>query len=218
MKLSRHDMKELRREERKEGRKQEADKQDKAKRKGRILTWLVFILIVAGIGYGGYGFFTSPVTGNSVDMDYIREQALAFPDGFTHQHADLDIVLCGVEQNLPGAPLNGQIGPSELHTHDSVTNQRSLVNSDGNGVIHTEGNVRNSPEAHTIGRFLEHMGIAFSETSIMNYKDGDICQLSGEAGSVSATLNDNPLEKWINYLPKDGDIIVISFGQAPAEQ
>lgn len=201
--MSRHDLKQLKRGEKEKQRRDESDKEGKSKR-------MKSILFYGGIG-GGFMlvvalfiFFTS--SGPKPEYDLT-----GFPSRFIHWHADVDVVLCGEEQKLPEAAAGRMLGTPQLHTHDQSANSASMAESDGNGVIHTEGTVRANPAEHTLGRFMGNIGVKFSETEIMSYQNGDACA-NGTAGTVTVTANNQTLSNPPAYLPRDKDYIIIRFG------
>ena len=212
MKLSRHELRELRRERRKEDRKDEEDKQSKSRRQKKLLIYVIGVMVVLGIGFGAYSLSTN---GNSINIDttnYIQSQLSAIPSSFVHWHADVDVFVCGEERRLPEALLGGLLGTGSLHTHDSSTNGQSFRNSDGNGIIHNEGNIHNYPIEQTLGKFFELMGIPFSENGIFDVKNGDSCP-DGSPGKLKVFVNDQEMQthEFLFYIPRDGDRIKISF-------
>ena len=202
--LTKHEMKEKKNEEREQEKKQEGAKQRRGKRAKKSAIIIVVLLILAGIGYVVTNLpkETQPPAG-SYDLT-------GFPSSFIHWHADVDVVICGEDRRLPEASIGGLLGTNRLHTHDSATNLNSLPGSDGNGVIHTEGNIRQSPSEHTLEKFMRNIGVKFSETEIMDKKNGDTCP-DGSIGSVKVLLNDQPLSNFTTYLPRDKDFIRIEF-------
>ena len=161
------------------------------------------VLVIIGLAFAVASF---PMTGNSIkDFDIS-----GIPNSFVHWHADVDIIVCGEDKNLPEALPGKLLGASSLHTHAKTENIRSLPNSDGNGVIHNEAVIPSQPGEQTLGRFLDHMNIPFSEGQIMDKKNGDKCP-EGEEGRVRLFVNGNENPQWRNYIPRDGDIIKIEF-------
>lgn len=209
MRKSRHEWREERRERRQEERTQQVQTRQKAGRRNRMAWIGLAVLLVVGIGYIVTGALSAG--GDSVNDDYLQAQLTDIPAGFVHWHADLDIVVCGEERQLPEATPGGLIGDHRLHTHDRVTNQQSLAASDGNGVIHNEGDITLAPRLHTLGRFMDQVGARFSNTGVYEMENGDACP-DGTVGQLTVTVNDQVLEDPENYIPRDGDKIVVTFG------
>lgn len=206
--LSRHERRLLKREERKEEKRQGEvrEKRERGKKNKFYIGLGVLIVILAG-----YGFSSFPITGNSIKTEF---DLSGIPNSFVHWHADVDILVCGEEKLLPeassGGVGGGKIGPSNLHTHSEDENLRSLPNSDGNGVIHNEAVIPSLPQEQTVGRFLDHMNIPFSETQIMDKKNGDKCA-DGKEGKVKFFVNGKENGQSRIYIPRDGDFIRIEF-------
>lgn len=210
--LSRHELRELRREGRKKERKESEDRQVKSKKRGRIITYIVIVLVLAGIGFGAYSLSTG---GNGISPevgDYLRAQLATIPSSFVHWHADADVVICGENRQLPEARVGGLLGTQNIHTHDKATNAGSITNSDGNGVLHNEGNFHEAPYEHTLGKFFQNIGVPFSESGVMNVKNGDACPAGGR-GTMKVFINEKEAvgTDFLYYIPLDGDRIRIVF-------
>ena len=203
--MTSHERKEIKKEEREKQKMAESDKTKKSKLKKRVAYVAVAVLII-GLLYGVFTVLSVSPTGNSVyDLSGI-------PNGFVHWHADVDIITCGNDRKLPEALPNQLLGTHNMHTHDKAANLASLPASDGNGVIHTEGTIRDNPTEHTLGRFLSALGIKYSETSIYEFNNGDLCSNTNTTGTLKVFINDQETLNWISYLPRDGDFIRLEFG------
>ncbi len=211
--LSRHEIRELRREERKERRKEEEGKERKSKSIRKALTYLVAVLVIAGIGFGAYSL---SINGNAISKEadaYVQSQLAAIPRSFIHWHADVDVIVCGEDRRLPEAPLNGLLGTHRMHTHDSITNAGSFPNSDGNGVLHNEGNFHEAPYEHTLGRFFQNIGIPLSKDGVFEIKGGAACPDSSQ-GTLKVFVNEKDATDpdFLYYIPRDGDRILVVYG------
>jgi len=179
----------LRREEKKEGRRQDEVKQKREKgRKNKLYIGLgILILAVAA-----YGISSFPTTGNMVNS----LDTSGIPTTPVHWHADISLSTCGNSRSIPTAVGGRLIGNSALHTHTD-------------GRIHSEGSILANPAEHTLGLFLDLMNIEFSEDSLLEFNNGDSCP--GGEGRVKVTLNGREISDPRNYIPRDGDRIVVSF-------
>lgn len=115
-----------------------------------------------------------------------------------HWHADLNISTCGGSYTMPEpSPLPG------LHTH-------------GDSQIHIEP--RRPSEAGnnaSLGTFFENNGIRVEDDLIQipgepAFRNGDNCP-DGESGSLRVVVNGDEVVDFLNYLPKDGDRVVVTF-------
>lgn len=206
-KVTSHEMKEKKKEERERKVETETGKIKSARRMRNTAIAAFVIILIAGVGYI---VATLPPPEPPVTSVGSGNYNLAgFPNSFIHWHADVDVLICGEDVQLPYALNGGLLGTGRLHTHDYAQNIASLPGTDGNGVIHTEGNVPQAPAEHTLGKFMGNIGVRFSNTTIMDKTNGDLC---GEAaGTVKVFLNDQPLSDPLNYLPRDRDEIRIEF-------
>ncbi len=201
-KISSHELKEQKKQEKEEQKHGEYSKQARNKRirNASILVVVIIIFIVSAY------ILSAPPKNGAVSPRY---DLAGIPSSFVHWHADVDVVVCGEDKKLSEAASGGLLGTNRLHTHDRATNIQSLPGSDGNGVIHTEGTIPQSPGEHTLDKFMKNIGIEFGNETIMDKKNGDLC--NGTAGSVKAFLDDNLLDDFLNYLPRDRDVIRIEF-------
>ncbi|MBI2971821.1 MAG: hypothetical protein HYY37_05370 [Candidatus Aenigmarchaeota archaeon] len=203
-----HDIKEMKKKAKEEWKEIERKKAHGAKRQKNMLLIAGGAALVLALGF--IVFMYKPA-GAPPSTSY---NLTGIPAHFVHWHADVDMVICGEEKQLPYGPAGSMLGTSRLHTHDRASNIASMASSDGNGVIHTEGNIITAPSEHTLGRFMKILGVKFSETEIMDKKNGDLC--GDAAGSVKVFLNDAPLTDAVNYLPRDKDVIRIEFSAGNA--
>ncbi|MBI4181768.1 MAG: hypothetical protein HY520_02265 [Candidatus Aenigmarchaeota archaeon] len=206
--LNRHERRLLQRMEKQEQRQEEESQTRKKARRGKAIWVAGIVLILAGAGYGIFALASTP-TGNLVGQG--SYDLAGIPGTFVHWHADVDVLVCGEEQTLREALPGSQIGTASLHTHDPAENRRSLPTSDGNGVIHNEGVIPRQPSEQTLGRFMDHLGMAFSESQLLDKRNGDLCP-DGQPGQVRMTVDGQPSLQWRNYIPRDGDAIRLEFG------
>ncbi|MBS3133711.1 hypothetical protein J4214_00600 [Candidatus Woesearchaeota archaeon] len=204
--LSKHERRELKRLRKEEERNKTEENRKKKKSTKDIITYSVITIIVIGFIYLIY-FLVTRAPSNNTESDY---DLSGIPSEVIHWHADINIGICGDRKQLPEPLPGGEIGNGLLHTHDKTTNKNSMPNSDGNGVMHLEGNVRSNPGESTLIKFMRNIGVRFSETEIMDKKNGDLC--NDKNGNVTIYVNGKKYDKNINYfIPKDNDIIDIKF-------
>lgn len=122
--------------------------------------------------------------------------------GEDHWHATYTITVCGVLQ--PNAPTWEGSG---VHTH-------------ADGVIHTHPfTASEEGDGARLVKWFEYGGGVLSEDELrvpgqtQTFRDGDVCP-AGEPGSIQVLANGVPADI-PTYIPKDGDMVEITFGAAP---
>ncbi len=203
--LSRHELKKLKKEQREEERKKEESIRNKKYLTKKIRNYSIIAVIILGIIYLIYLGVSRSNTNNDTSLYDLS----GIPSGQIHWHADIDVIICGEDIELPYGPVGSHIGTGLSHTHDKATNLGSMPSSDGNGVMHLEGNVRLNPSQSTLIQYMRNIGIKFSETEIMEKKNGDLC--NDIAGQVNVYVNGEKLDNIIYYIPRDNDKIEIKF-------
>ncbi len=204
--LSKHERRELKRLKREEERgKQEENKKRKKSTKS-VITYSIITIVVLGFIYLIYFLITRAPSSNGDSIYDLSD----IPSGVIHWHADIDIFICGEDIELPDGLVGGHLGTGLSHTHDRTTNKNSMPSSDGNGVMHLEGNVKANPSESTFVKYMKNIGINFNENEIMDKKNGDLC--NDKNGTVNVYVNSKKYDKDINYyIPRDNDIIDIKF-------
>jgi len=122
--------------------------------------------------------------------------ALTFPLGIIHWHATPLIYVCGDNISTPITTPGKHLGSNLLHTHEDK-------------LAHIEGSV-SSPDQITLGAFMANIGMRFSETQLIDKKNGDLCP-SGEAGTVKLVVNGSENAQFNNYVLRDGDTVEMRF-------
>jgi hypothetical protein len=102
-----------------------------------------------------------------------------------HWHANYQISVCGEDQVLEG-------GPMEAHTHGEKT-------------FHMEG-VRTSEEQAKLDWIVDSLGGELEENSIMGREE-----CNGEPANLTVEANGDKVEDHLNYVPRDGDMIRITY-------
>jgi len=122
--------------------------------------------------------------------------ALTFPLGLIHWHATPLIYVCGDNISPPITTPGKHLGSNLLHTHEDK-------------LAHIEGNVT-SPNQITLGAFMANIGMRFSETQLIDKKNGDLCP-DGVAGTVKLVVNGTQNNQLANYVLRDGDTVEMRF-------
>lgn len=150
----------------------------------RYLIWGMVLLAVLGLGYWFYST--------------TRNYEGAYTKGDVHWHADLKMSICGAFRDLPRVGIGEHHkGLPLLHTHDD-------------NVIHVEGQIFKKEDV-SLGTFMDAIGVPFSETELLDKKNGDACP-DGSVGKVQMFLNGQPSTQFRNYITKDGDKVELRFG------
>jgi hypothetical protein len=140
----------------------------------------------AGIGVLLVGLVAGGGFWATQNMDFSRNVDESAGVGTpVHWHADYQITVCGENQVLQG-------GPVEAHTHGETT-------------FHLEG-VRTQEQAQ-LDWIVDSLGGELEENSIMGR---DSC--NGESANLTVTANGNEVEDHMNFVPRDGDFIRITYG------
>ncbi|MBI4044029.1 MAG: hypothetical protein HY393_04465 [Candidatus Diapherotrites archaeon] len=187
--LSKHKQRLLRLQERKAERVHALDVASAPKWK-EWLPWIAGFLVMAGLAYGVYVYFSSQPVAPPSDIP--------FPVVNIHWHADLEMDLCGVKSQLPAPPAGTEhLGSPIFHTHEDRR-------------VHMEGSFY-SPNDLKLGVFMDLVGVPFSSIQIASYKAGDQCPSSNAPGKVSMTVNGISSTAFREYVIHENDKIVIAF-------
>lgn len=179
--LSSHKLKELEKEHQEiERQKSFEEKQRKKKTKNMILLICVFAVFILFIYY--------------VKNNYYVETP--YTSGEVHWHASVDMFVCGEKRDdLNNLGKVQHVGGSLLHTH-------------GDGIAHIEGRILKQEEI-TLGRFFNAVGLKFSDSQILDKKNGDLCNET--PGKIKIFVNNQENTEFRNRVLKDGDAIKIVF-------
>ncbi len=163
--LSRHGKKELKIKQREENQISKEKTESSKKLKNDITKYTIIAAVVLLIIFGGYYLIIKPLN------DF-----KPYTSGFIHWHANYEVYLCGERQDFTkGYDFEeDHIGTLQLHTHND-------------NVIHIEDKVQKKEDI-AIGHFFDNIRIPFSETQIMNKKNGDLCS-DGKTGKVHMYIN-----------------------------
>ncbi|MBI4143837.1 hypothetical protein HY486_01150 [Candidatus Woesearchaeota archaeon] len=171
--LSPHDEKELKKSSKQEEREQQSREiLRKKERKSTALKLLLFAVIILVVFY----FFRAYST---------REPP--FTTHTIHWHAGIEVSLCGKPfTELLSRGRESHAGIMLLHTH-------------GDGVIHIEGQPLKKEEI-ALGKFMDVLGYTFSESELIDKKNGDLC--NNMAGKVRMFVNGAENFEFRNYVIK----------------
>jgi len=109
-----------------------------------------------------------------------------------HWHIELIMSACGKKLKLPlsrGTPL--------LHTHKTA------------GEIHVEGLIK-GPEDATLGKFMEAVGVPFSQNRLFDFLNDNMCKDAGP-NSLKMVVNGQPNEQFENYPLSNGDRVELIY-------
>jgi hypothetical protein len=167
----------------------------------------VFVAALAALGCGASTGSSAPVlSGPGIveaappwkpEYTHLRERMARFkvpPPGTEkyHHHTQLHIYEDGLLVPVPAHIGIGPNGAAGLHTHEP------------GGVIHIEAD---KPFAATLGKFFAIWGVPLGHDQVGNLKnDGD--------KRVYVLANGKPVADPINYAMREGDNIVVAYGEA----
>lgn len=180
--LSEHEKRELEKQQKEEERRRvEEEKKEKEQNK-KIIKYFIITAVIAVILYSFY-------------YKYQNSEGPYTP-GMVHWHTTLDMSICGKKVDLPriGAGQHHR-GLPLLHTHDD-------------NIIHIEGQIFRKEDA-ALGKFMDAVGVQFSETEFFDMKNGMNCE--EKEGTLKMFINDKPSTLFRNYLAKNGDVVKLVF-------
>lgn len=188
--LTRRERRRLEREQRRQQAIESGKNRRSSAKRNRLAMYSVIILVIAGLSYGTFSLATSaPPAANNAN-------GYQLPSGPVHWHATLSIYICGELRSIPTPVGQQHLGSPLLHTHEDA-------------LIHIEG-VVTSPSDITLGKFFDFIFVKFSQTEIMDRKNGDACP-NDQQGSVRMSVNGIPSAEFRDYVVMDGDRIEIRF-------
>ncbi len=151
------------------------------------------------------------VLGIFLGLVLFRQAGGISPSIGDHWHARYEIWVCGVRQpNLP-------YFPGGVHTH-----------GDGYIHIHPENTTEEGRGARLV-KFFEYAGRALGTGGVLTrdtlqvpgdtrvFRNGDPCgegPYQGQPGEVQVLVNGEPRADFEDYVPRDGDEVIIVFGPA----
>lgn len=133
----------------------------------------------------------------------VAQQRGSYSQGQVHWHADLSFMVCGEDVPLPkpvaGTKVHGEvfIGTPFLHLHNEQQ-------------IHIEGAIKDASEI-TLGKFMEVIGLTFTDSEFMNKKNGDTCP-DGSLGKVKLLVNGKESPELADKVIVDGEKYELVFG------
>jgi cytochrome c biogenesis protein CcdA len=177
----------------------------------RAILFSLAVIAIAGIAYSVYVVQTSGAAQRGVVVCLSETECY----WSAHIHSEIHINVCGDTSYRFPIEVGRLDGP---HTHEEKNwihyHERLRIDPLTKEILNT------SPL--TLGAFFREMNVNFSETEILNVRNGDNC--NGQAGSVkmyvSRNWNRNELGKpsalFDDYVWRDGDVVTIIFDTSPA--
>ncbi len=129
-------------------------------------------------------------------------QEESYSRGQVHWHANLKITVCGKEVPLPKPTAGGNIVHGEafvgipfMHLHHEPK-------------IHIEGTVKEAEDI-TLGKFMGVIGMKFTDTELLDKKNGDLC--GEKEGKVKLMVDGRESLELEKRVIKDGERYEILF-------
>jgi hypothetical protein len=145
----------------------------------------------------------------SLALDMETDEGSGPPVSGDHRHARYAFVVCDEVQ--PNAPF-WEAGEAGVHTH-------------GDGIIHIHPfTAAEAGREERLVKWFEYGGGVLTDDRVRlpgsddEYADGDECADGAEGVlqvfvTPAATGVEEELEDWGDYIPQDGDLVVIYFGR-----
>jgi len=174
--MSKHEKRELKQQQKEEEKEKHEDIKRKKELKSKTIKYTIIGVIVILAVFGMYKAINN-----------IRSFQ-PYYEGFFHWHANFDVYVCGEKQEIrcPG----GMCGIMLTHHHND-------------DIIHTEGNLIAKKEDVSLGKFFDRIGIPFTETQLMDKKNGDMC--NENSGKVKLIVNGKENNELRDYIPSRCD-------------
>ncbi len=176
--LTNHEKKQLRKEQREKEEIGKNEIKSKKELNKKIVKYSIITLILLVIVFGGYYFVIKPIK----DFE-------PYYKGAYHWHANFEVSICGqLAQIKCGA---GMCGMMNFHHHND-------------NIIHIEGSSIAKKEDLYLGNFFRGLGLDFSNQSLFDKKNGDLCP-NGNAGIVKMYVDGQPNYELDKYILKKCD-------------
>ncbi|MBI4091231.1 GAP family protein, partial [candidate division WWE3 bacterium] len=162
------------------------------------------LLAIVGLSYSIYIVYTSGAAQTGVVVCTSASECY----WSAHIHAEVTINICGEESYrfpVEKGPLN------EPHTHE----EKNLIHFHERLLIDPQTKEILDPTPLTLDAFFDNMEVAFSESEVLDKKNGDLC--NNQQGTVKMIVNGMPRAEFGDYIWKDGDKIKIIFDERPVE-
>ncbi len=175
--LSRHDLRESKKEERIKAKESNLKEGRRKKLIKKIVIWAIVIIILLGIIFLFYRAI-------SISKDF-----KPYTPGSVHWHTNFEVFLCGERQDFTKGydlEINGK-GSYLLHSHND-------------NVIHIEGQILKKEDI-ALGNFFDIIDVPFSKTQIMDKRNGDLCQ-NDSTGEVHMYVNGVENNEFRNFIPE----------------
>ncbi len=178
--------------------KELANKKPKGKRKGnKFLMYLIVILVAATI----FQFVLAPKPQQTSNQNQSTSttpltgwESLSRPTIGDSWTAEYSIYLCGEKQQPQ--PKSENIG----------------IYTEGDEKIYIKPTKQEQTGQNAnLGRFFQSLGKKFSETELLDKKNGDMCSSTNQTGKVKLLVNGQENKEFKNYVPRDGDNVEFKF-------
>ena len=179
--LTKHEKKELKKQLKLEKQQKKEERVKNKSKKKTILTWSIVLVSVVGV------IFLIVFLMNGENGTYSKGQV--------HWHAELKVFLCSTYVEMPAPFGEEHLGQPLLHTHSDR-------------LIHIEGTVRKAEDI-TLGKYMELIGKNFQDDSLLENKNGDLCNTT--EGRVKLYVNNVKNSLLTRYVIKDGDKYELRF-------
>ncbi len=176
--LSGHDKQQLKRQQREEHQQEKETAEEKAQQSKNYF-WIAGTLIILVTFAGAIYYFST------------NEEA-TYTDRQVHWHVLLDLSLCGKHVEVPC----NVVTPGIVHGKDFCG--EPIFHHHNDNTIHMEGLIQKKEDI-ALGRFFDVIGVPFSNTTLMNYTNGDLC--GNTTGTLKMYVNDQPRTDFRDYIP-----------------
>lgn len=174
-----------------ESHKKDKHPQPSPQKKSNLLVWIVLLLAILLFLWSGLKYLNRNGEGDCFtqppqEMDIGEHENLAL-----HIHPELQIIILSEEQIIPADIGVSNAFMRPIHTHKT------------DGVLHVEAPCQRD---FTLADFFVIWGKQLNQTCIFSF-------CNSETNELKVTINGEESQDFLNYPMKDGDKIIISYGE-----
>ena len=147
--------------------------------------WVQDILV-----YGTIGLIIALMIFGFVNS--LKDVSNPVTDTEVHWHAPISYEACGKSLNL-----------SDSGNHD-------IIHGHDDNLVHVEGLVLNESDI-TLANFFKNAGLSITSENLEDYKNGDICENTGEPGKISFVVDGQTFTDPSQIIIKDKQNILVKF-------